>query len=251
MSYCPSCGVENPAASRFCDQCGAALVPVPSSVPVAAPLPIARPVQPAAPPPRAAVVPTGLGSVTCSQCGASAIPGEAFCDNCGAPLSAPAPATSPVYATGLAPQPTYPAPQPVSPAPQPIAPPVSSAPQPVPRAPLPTVAAVRAMLAPARLVFDTGDVITLPNTAQAVIGRADAVSNYAPDIDLTNHGALGGGVGRRHARLLLQQGHIAIEDLDSTNGTLLNTVRLQPRQPQALQDGDTVQLGSVRMRFQI
>ena len=250
MVYCPSCGVENPASSRFCDQCGARLIPVIAPVAVAPVAPVARPAQPAMPPPSPALVPASSGPIICPQCGSNAIPGEAFCDNCGAPLSAPAPAATtvanPIYATGLAPQPTYPTPQPTMPQPvivQPIAPPVAAMPATSSYAP------VRSSLAPARLVFDNGVVIALPNAAQAIIGRADAVSNYAPEIDLTDYGALGGGVGRRHARLLLQQGQIAIEDLDSTNGTLVNTVRLQPRQPRGLQDGDTLQLGGVRMQF--
>ncbi|HRC76531.1 MAG TPA: zinc ribbon domain-containing protein, partial [Kouleothrix sp.] len=31
MPFCPQCGVDNPASARFCDQCGAALIPVPAA----------------------------------------------------------------------------------------------------------------------------------------------------------------------------------------------------------------------------
>src|SRR5262245_3197102 len=73
--FCPQCGIDNPATARYCDQCGAALVPVTAAAPTV--------------PGLAAVPPPVAGPISCPQCGASAIPGEAFCDNCGAPLSAP------------------------------------------------------------------------------------------------------------------------------------------------------------------
>src|SRR5712671_3088188 len=95
--FCPQCGIDNPANARFCDQCGAVLIPVAG----------------------APAVPMTSGGVICPQCGATAIPGEAFCDNCGAPLNAPGarPLTQsplPSYSAGVPPQPSYPAPQPAS-----------------------------------------------------------------------------------------------------------------------------------------
>ncbi|WP_322496181.1 zinc-ribbon domain-containing protein, partial [Chloroflexus sp.] len=33
MPFCPQCGVANPDNARFCDQCGAQLIPVPTRVP--------------------------------------------------------------------------------------------------------------------------------------------------------------------------------------------------------------------------
>lgn len=281
MPFCPQCGIENPASARYCDQCGAALIPVASaaSAPtVAAPM--------VTPPPMAA-------GVVCSQCGAAAIPGEAFCDNCGAPLSAPASAPTvqapqPPYGTGVPAQPVYPPPQPAAPpsytapAPQqqPAAPPIFyPAPEPFPGPPpvqpptlpprhLPTLpdpplstqpmpampppAPPRAALAPARLVVvATGVVLPLPGSAQVIVGRADAVSKFYPDLDLTPHGALDSGVGRKHLRLFIQGGQIMAEDQDSTNGTIINGQKLAPRQPQPLRDGDTVQLGKLILRFQL
>jgi hypothetical protein len=75
MPFCPQCGVDNPESARYCDQCGAMLIPVPAQTTAPATAP-------------ATSVPA-IGPTVCPQCGQAAIPGEAFCDNCGAPLSAP------------------------------------------------------------------------------------------------------------------------------------------------------------------
>lgn len=108
------------------------------------------------------------------------------------------------------------------------------------------------MLAPAQLIVAaTNTVLPLPNSAQVVIGRADPVSKFFPDIDLTPYGALESGVGRRHARLAVEGGQLVIEDLDSTNGTLLNGQKLAARQLQPLKDGDQIQLGKLVLRIQL
>lgn len=273
MPFCPQCGIDNPAGARFCDQCGAMLIPVPTQTP-------------ATPPPQAAA-PTAaipaIGPTVCPQCGHAAIPGEAFCDNCGAPLSAPAraatpaapPVAPPPYSAPVAPQPVYPPPmpantppaaapvaaQPVAPAvtppvAPPVAPPSYQAPVAPPIAPPvtpsgPPPVSGRNSLAPAAfVVLGSGAIVSLPAATQAVIGRGDPVSKYFPEIDLNAHGALDQGVGRRHARVFVQGGQILLEDLDSTNGTLINGQKLAPRQSRALADGDQITLGRMLLRFQ-
>ena len=258
MPFCPQCGVDNPVNARFCDQCGAALIPVPApaaSAPTSSmpPQPVASPAAPVAS--AAPAVPVTSGAVTCPQCGASAIPGEAFCDNCGAPLNAPArpiaQAPAPTYSAGVPPQPSYPPPQPSNYAPPPAQPYPPAAPaQPYTPPPSAPVAPPRATLAPAKLVVAaSGAALPLPATAQAIVGRGDPVSNFFPDLDLGPHGALDNGVGRRHLRVFLQGGQMLIEDLDSTNGTVLNGQKLNPRQPQPLRDGDQILAGKLLLRF--
>jgi hypothetical protein len=68
---CPTCGTENDAANRFCDQCGSRL-DVGAAAPAAQAALAAQPTAAAA---------------TCPSCGAVVLPGEAFCDECGASLS--------------------------------------------------------------------------------------------------------------------------------------------------------------------
>ncbi len=251
MSFCPQCGVENPASARFCDQCGAVLIVVGQA--------------PAAAASSAATAPTMLangvavaGPNICPQCGSGVIPGEAFCDNCGAALLGIASTPGAGAATsapglpyaGVPPQPTYPPPAAVGPASSGVTPPQPTASPPVaPVAPAQPVASSRTTLAPAHLiVHSSGARLSLPAAAQAVLGRADPVSSFFPEIDLVPHGALEHGVGRRHVRLFVQDGQIKVEDLDSTNGTFINTVRLAPRAAQALRDGDELRLGNLLMK---
>jgi diguanylate cyclase (GGDEF)-like protein len=52
------------------------------------------------------------------------------------------------------------------------------------------------------------------------------------------------GISRRHARLIQEQGSVKIEDLKSSNGTMVNGVAVTDQQLHALQDGDKIRLGS-------
>ncbi|MFQ3663662.1 MAG: hypothetical protein SNJ69_14875, partial [Chloroflexaceae bacterium] len=133
--------------------------------------------------------------------------GEAFCDNCGAPLLGATRPGAPTPAYGsVPPQPAYPPPRPVAP----VTPPSVSHPPPVAPATPP-----RTTLAPARLVVQpSGAVVALPAAPQALVGRADAVSNFFPDVDLTDHDGINLGVGRRHARLFVQAGQMMVVVLE-------------------------------------
>ncbi len=254
MPFCPQCGVDNPAGARYCDQCGAMLVPVPAPQPAAqstAPVPVV-------PAPVASGAPLISASPVCPQCGTPAIPGEAFCDNCGAALSAPTVASASSQPMQVPPQTSFPAPQPsTSPPAGRLSPPVSTPPAPsAPYTPPATQApspgyGTRSVLAPGRLnIAATGQSIALPSAGQVVVGRADPVSQFYPDLDLTPYGALDHGVGRRHMRLFVNNGQVMIEDLESTNGTFVNGQRLAPRQPQILRNADQVMAGNLVMQYQ-
>jgi len=49
----------------------------------------------------------------------------------------------------------------------------------------------------------------------------------------------------KHAELLAQGGVFRITDLGSTNGTMVNGVRLEPNEPRVLQPGDEITLGQI------
>jgi len=80
-----------------------------------------------------------------------------------------------------------------------------------------------------------------------VIGRADSDAEDQPDLDLVPFGADQRGVSRRHALISREDDSLFVEDLDSTNQTLLNGYALDPRQRYRLYDGDELLLGLVRL----
>jgi len=82
-----------------------------------------------------------------------------------------------------------------------------------------------------------------------ILGRADPVSNFYPDLDLTPYGGQEGGISRRHAAIVQDEENKAlyIEDLDSTNGTRINGFSLEPRRRYRLRDGDEIELGRIRI----
>jgi phage tail-like protein len=76
--------------------------------------------------------------------------------------------------------------------------------------------------------------------AQFVIGRLD-------DNELTlKHNK----ISRQHARLLLGEQGVALEDLDSSNGTTVNDERLNPNEPRLLQKGDGIGIGPFTLIFE-
>jgi pSer/pThr/pTyr-binding forkhead associated (FHA) protein len=50
--------------------------------------------------------------------------------------------------------------------------------------------------------------------------------------------------------LSYRNGAFWLEDLDSTNYTFINGMRIDPRRPQLLRDGDELSFAKLRMRFQ-
>jgi pSer/pThr/pTyr-binding forkhead associated (FHA) protein len=72
-----------------------------------------------------------------------------------------------------------------------------------------------------------------------------------PELDLTDEGSRGKSVSRRHARIFLQDNLVSLEDLGSINGTFVNGRKLDPYMPEALRDGDMLQLGRIPMEIKI
>jgi hypothetical protein len=80
---------------------------------------------------------------------------------------------------------------------------------------------------------------------ELIIGRMVPGTPDQPDIDLTPFGAVIQGVSRRHVLIIKEGNLLKVADLASTNGTYLNGVRLQPRQPRQLRTGDRLSLGQL------
>jgi pSer/pThr/pTyr-binding forkhead associated (FHA) protein len=98
-------------------------------------------------------------------------------------------------------------------------------------------------------VVSSGAHIPLIDQPELLIGREDEISGISPDVDMTPHGGEEGGISRRHARLIHEGSAWFILDLDSTNGTYLNGVELQPKTRSELNDGDRVGMGDVDVIF--
>ncbi len=177
--------------------------------------------------------------------------GSAFCDECGEPLNASAPAA---VATQDAPIVTS-IPDVVQQA-QPVQPDPAYATQ----EPEPAFDATQASSSVAQSVAPTGlqarliveadnQEFDISGKDNILIGREDAVSNIYPDVDLTAHGGEDGGVSRLHARIFVENGEYMLEDENSTNFTFLNRQRLAAKTPTQLHDNDEIRLGRVLLRF--
>jgi hypothetical protein len=84
-----------------------------------------------------------------------------------------------------------------------------------------------------------------------VLGRADALSAFHPDLDFAPFGAVRYGVSRRHALIRPGDQMLYLIDQNSTNGTWVNGQRLLPGRDFPLTDGDVIELGALRMTLRI
>lgn len=88
-------------------------------------------------------------------------------------------------------------------------------------------------------IFQLGD--------EMVVGRQNkAASSISPSPDISLPDSR---VSRHHARIFIQDGHYFLEDLNSTNGTFLNTHNVAQREPVMLREGNNVQMGETHLRF--
>lgn len=79
---------------------------------------------------------------------------------------------------------------------------------------------------------------------EIVVGRWTGPSS-AVDLDLDTYGGFARGVSRRHAMLRPTPDGVYLIDLQSTNGTLHNSVRLGPGIARRLNTGDVISFGAL------
>jgi len=96
------------------------------------------------------------------------------------------------------------------------------------------------------LVLQNGKRFKLDQTQW--VGRSDPANGWLPKIDLAGFGGVDGGVSRRHARIIMEAGQLFIEDVGSSNGTILNGVHLTIGQRFPIQSGDKLLFGRVYAR---
>jgi len=246
MVKCPFCHYDNEDGALFCEQCKSDLAGVEPAM-------TGTPIEAEAVPMAAAEivetvplveVPEGTPILEAAMIGDSAIaeavplveamPVDVL------PLEAvePIPLASEVSVTPVVPEPV-PAPPP------PPAPPAAAA----PAAP----AAAAAPLPPdaqPRLVVLRGlkrNVEYPLYEGHNFIGRAD---EKPVDIDLDDQEPPDRvWTSRQHALVTFEDGKVAVEDLNSANGTFVNRTRIYPGQKRELAVGDVIQVGTVQMKL--
>lgn len=81
-----------------------------------------------------------------------------------------------------------------------------------------------------------------------MLGRFEPTARQTNEVDLTPYGAMDRGVSRLHAKIHLQDNHLYITDLGSTNGTVLGGVKLEPNKPTLLRKGDELMVGRLAIQ---
>ncbi|MEO0563110.1 MAG: FHA domain-containing protein [Chloroflexota bacterium] len=80
-----------------------------------------------------------------------------------------------------------------------------------------------------------------------VLGRIDVGErsnlHSVNDVDLQPYNARDRGVSRRHAQIFQREGELYIEDIGSSNGTIVNDEPLPRGEARRLHDGDEIMLG--------
>jgi hypothetical protein len=101
------------------------------------------------------------------------------------------------------------------------------------------------------IVMDTDTLAQFPISTdnEVTIGRVDPHRGIRPEVDLTKYDPASR-ISRRHARIISRGGQYLIEDLGSSNGTIINgQKRLRPQEPYPLSTGDVVKIGETTMKF--
>lgn len=85
----------------------------------------------------------------------------------------------------------------------------------------------------------------------SVVGRADPDGDSKADLDLTPFNAGAYGVSRQHVILFPTDEGPCVIDLNSTNGTWINGLYLEPGRKYRLRSGDRIELGSLKMMVRV
>ena len=84
---------------------------------------------------------------------------------------------------------------------------------------------------------------------EVLLGRSDPLDQIEPDVDLSYYGGFEQGVSRRHAIIMSDENGYMLEDLGSTNGTVVNREKVIPGSPVNLVEGDVIHLGKMKAIF--
>ncbi len=102
-------------------------------------------------------------------------------------------------------------------------------------------------------ILSSQTILTLEGPGRWVLGRGRGTASLhdAQFIDLSPYGAYMEGVSRRHALLEISpEGRAYLTDLDSSNGTWVDHIRLQPHRPYPLPATARIRLGRMSLHWQ-
>lgn len=90
--------------------------------------------------------------------------------------------------------------------------------------------------------------ILIDSEKAIIVGRADQLSPFVPDLDLNVYNGEMYGVSRRHAELTITDNALCITDMDSTNGTKVNGRMLKPGRATPVTENDDIEFSRLRVR---
>ena len=106
-----------------------------------------------------------------------------------------------------------------------------------------------------RLMFDRSGALfefqLHPQTTPILVGRATEHADPEINIDLTAFNGIDLGVSRIHARFERNGSRLFIRDLNSTNGTWINGLRLTPMNVHEIYHCDKIEFGRLSAEFYI
>lgn len=97
-------------------------------------------------------------------------------------------------------------------------------------------------------LMDSGKILPLASRNEFTLGRLSEGQPIMPDIDLTPYQAYASGVSRLHAVVKRDATRVLVMDLGSSNGTYVNGRRINPHVEEALNHGDIVALGKLKIQ---
>ncbi len=109
----------------------------------------------------------------------------------------------------------------------------------------------------AKLVVDGTSELDTPvftlEKSENFVGRRDPMSNIFPEVDLSRYDPQTK-ISRRHARIWRAGDTYMVEDLGSSNGTVIlggvtDSLHLRPHEPHPLSNGDRLKLGDTTLHF--
>lgn len=98
-------------------------------------------------------------------------------------------------------------------------------------------------------LLNSGQILPLSDRLEFTLGRISDAQPIVPDIDLTPYQAYASGVSRLHAVLRQEGKKVLVRDLGSSNGTYLNGKRLKANADEAVDHGDILSLGKLKIQI--